>query len=144
MHWPSWLTMFPYVGRLTNKLITTTCPQRRFCFDASKGVERRRFWRFEVEDARVKTSFVWWRHRPVIKSVLFYHWYYVNRCTYVVERSVSMVNDFTLNCRHIFNHSVKEHLCYSRYRINTLVANWVFFVFPLFRIKTLLSNPCMD
>ena len=61
------------------------------------------------------------------KAFVFYHWYYVNRYTYVVERSVSMVNDFTLNCRHIFNHSVKEHPYCSRYRINTLVANWIFF-----------------
>ena len=39
--------------------------------------------------------------------------------------SMSMVNNFILNCRHIFNHSVKEHLYCSRNRINTLVANFL-------------------
>ena len=29
------------------------------------------FWRFEIEDARVKTPFVWWRHRPTVKSARF-------------------------------------------------------------------------
>ena len=71
MHWPSWLTMFSYVGRLTNKLITTTCPQRRFWVFESKGVEKSRFRRFEIEDARVKTSIVWWRHRLVVKRRSF-------------------------------------------------------------------------
>ena len=58
--------MSPYVGRLTNKHITTTCPQWHFSFD-----EKIRFWLFEILDARVKTPFVWWRHRPTVKSVRF-------------------------------------------------------------------------
>ena len=72
MHWPSWLWMFSCVGRLTNKHITTTCPQRRF-WVVEKVFEllKLRFWRFEIEDARVKTPFVWWRHRPTVKSARF-------------------------------------------------------------------------
>ena len=125
MHWPSWLWMFPCVGRLTNKHITTAYPQRRFWV-----VEQR-----NLGFDGLKLRMPEWRRRlydDVIalqqKALVFYHWYYVNRYTYVVERSVSTVNDFTLNGRHIFNHSIKEHpyLC-SRYRINTLVANWIFF-----------------
>ena len=36
MHQPSWLWMFPYLGRLTNKHITTTCPQRRAWVDEQR------------------------------------------------------------------------------------------------------------
>ena len=59
-----------------------------------------------------------------LKSVRFVTTdHYVNWYTYVVERSVNMVNDFTLNCRLVFNHSVKEHPYCLKYRINTLFTN---------------------
>ena len=102
---------------LLDALLTSALPLLVFRGVLSLRAEKNRFWRLENE-----TPFVWWRHRPTVKSVRFYHWYYIIRYTYVVERSVSMVNDFTLNCRHIFSHSVKEHPFCSRYRRNTLVA----------------------
>ena len=38
--------MSPYVGRLTNKHITTTCPQRRFLVDEQRklGFDCLKFW----------------------------------------------------------------------------------------------------
>ena len=69
-------------GRLTNKHITSTCLQRRFEFTSRKI----RFRRLENEDARVKTSFVWWRHRPAAKSVRFLPHQSVHlRCRKVLE-----------------------------------------------------------
>ena len=62
----------------------------------------------------------------VVKSVRFLP-LILHQSVHLRWRSVSMVNDFTLNCRHILSHSVKEHPYCSRYRINTLVAYWIFF-----------------
>ena len=54
-----------------------------------------------------------------------------------------MENHFTLNCRPIFSHSMKEHHYCSRYRILNTPCSLTGFslLFPLFRISTLLS--CM-
>ena len=57
----------------------------------------------------------------VVKSVRFLP-LILHQSVHLRCRSVSMVNDFTSNCRHILSHSVKEHPYCSRYRINTLVA----------------------
>ena len=96
-------------------LLTSTLPLL-----VLRGIfEKIRFWRFEIDDAFcMMTSSSYNKKRS-----FFYHWYHVNRYTYVLKRSVSMVNGFTLNCRHIFNHSVKEHPYCSRYLINT--QGWV-------------------
>ena len=50
-----------------------------------------------------------------------------------------MVNDFTLNCRHILSYTVKEHHFCSRYRRNTLVALLLNFLCYLLYLESGLS-----
>ena len=112
---------------LLDVLLTSTLPLLVFRGVLSWRREKIRFWRLEIENAIVKTPFVWWRHRPTVKSIrvipLILHESVHLCCRKVREHG----EWFSLNCRYIFNHSVKEHPYCSRYRINTLVANWVFF-----------------
>ena len=56
---------------LLEVFLTSTLPLLVFRGVLSLRAEKIRFWRLENEDARVKTPFVWWRHRPTVKSVRF-------------------------------------------------------------------------
>ena len=113
---------------LLDVLLTSTLPLLIFRGVLSLKAEKTRFWRLENEDARVKTPFVRWRHRPTVKGVrllpLILH-QSVHLCCGKVREHGELF--FALNCRHVFSHSVKEHPYFSRYRINTLVAYWIFF-----------------
>ena len=107
---------------LVDVLLTSTLLLLVFRGALSLRAEKISFWPLENEDA-----FCMMTSSSYSKKRSFFTTDIINRYTYIVERSVSMVNYFTLNRRHIFSHSVKEHPYYSRYRINTLVANWIFF-----------------
>ena len=54
---------------LLDVLLTSTLPLLIFRGVLSLKAEKTRFWRLENEDARVKTPFVRWRHRPTVKGV---------------------------------------------------------------------------
>ena len=57
---------------LLDVLLTSTLPLLVFRGVLSLRAEKIRFWRLEHEDARVKTPFVWWRHRPTAKKRSFF------------------------------------------------------------------------
>ena len=127
-------------------LLTSTLPLLVFRGVLSLRAEKIRFWRLENEDARVKTPFVWWRHRPTVKSVRF--------LPLILHQSVH------LRCRKVREHGewfyikLQTHLQSLRERTPFLFAiskkhsgrfNTEFsLLFPLFRIRTVLSYPCMD
>ena len=52
-------------------LLTSTLLLLVFRGVLSWRAEKIRFWRLEIKDTRGKTPFVWWRHRPTVKSVRF-------------------------------------------------------------------------
>ena len=56
---------------LLDVLLTSTLPLLVFRGVLSLRAEKIRFWRLEIKDTRGKTPFVWWRHRPTVKSVRF-------------------------------------------------------------------------
>ena len=128
---------------LLDVLLTSTSPLLFFRGVLSWRAEKIRFWRLEIEDARVKTPFVWWRHRPTVKSVRF--------LPLILRQSVHFCCGKVREHGEWFYIKLQTHLQSLHERKPLLFAisdkHWSlteFSLLPLFRIRTLLRYPCMD